>query len=266
MMIQYLQALKLEDWKNISDIFFSLTGALIALLAYLSARKTILSPLKTEVLKKQLNAIENVLEYISIDGLPTGSLDEKIDVHGLWKTGLDYLGHSYLSACLHETQRPNGELEELLKSYQSRIERKSFCVRKTENVGDTLLSPLTIRQWRQLPLYGVFLTQKYERYDNAHFSVCYSPWLPQEITQHVESYVQSVSDITGEILDLLNKVKKEKFDKASKEEILRLLKQDEFNLLYWEYYNEISLNELFERAERINSAIRKYLKINKLMK
>ena len=90
--------------------------------------------------------------------------------------------------------------------------------------------------------------------------------MPQEITQHVESYVQSVSDITGEILDLLNKVKKEKFDKASKEEILRLLKQDEFNLLYWEYYNEISLNELFERAERINSAIRKYLKINKLMK
>ena len=77
MMIQYLQALKLEDWKNISDIFFSLTGALIALLAYLSARKTILSPLKTEVLKKQLNAIENVLEYISIDELHTGSLDEK---------------------------------------------------------------------------------------------------------------------------------------------------------------------------------------------
>ena len=34
----------------------------------------------------------------------------------------------------------------------------------------------------------------------------------------------------------------------------------------YRYYNEISLNELFERAERINSAIRKYLKINKLMK
>jgi hypothetical protein len=82
----------------------------------------------------------------------------------------------------------------------------------------------------------------------------------------VESYVQSVSDITDEILDSLNKVKKEKFDKASKEEILLLLKQGDFNLLYWEYYNEISLNDLFERAERINRAIRKYLKINKLMK
>jgi hypothetical protein len=102
-MIQYFQALKLEDWKNIFDIFFSLTVAMIALLAYLSARKTILSPLKTEVLKKQLNAVENVLEYISIDEVPNGSLNEKIDIYGLWKTGLDYLGHSYLAACLHET-------------------------------------------------------------------------------------------------------------------------------------------------------------------
>jgi hypothetical protein len=178
-MIKYFQALKLEDWKNIFDIFFSLTVAMIALLAYLSARKTILSPLKTEVLKKQLNAVENVLEYISIDEVPNGSLNEKIDIYGLWKTGLDYLGHSYLAACLHETQPPDGELGELLTSYQSRVEKKSFCVPKTKRVSDIPLSPLTVEQWRQSPLYGIFLTLKYERYDSAHFSVCYSPWLPQ---------------------------------------------------------------------------------------
>jgi hypothetical protein len=265
-MMEYFQALKIEDWKNLSDIFFSMTGAFIALLAYWSARKTILSPLKTEVLKKQLNAIENVLVYISTNDPAYENFADKIGIFGLWNSAMDYLAHSYLTAYMLENPAPDEQLKDLHASYKRKVERKTFYIPNSKELSKYSLSPDSIKKWRQTPLVGIHLSPTYENYRDMHSSICHSPWLPQEIIRQLDPYVESITHITHELLDSINKAKKEKFDTASDETILQLLKQENFNYMFLGDYNDMSLSKPREHSKRVNERIRYYLKVSKLMK
>jgi len=50
--------------KDFFNIVFFLTASIVTILTYLSAKKTILQPLKTEVLKKQINYFIELNEFL----------------------------------------------------------------------------------------------------------------------------------------------------------------------------------------------------------
>ena len=53
----------IETFKNITNIFFFLIMSIIGILSYIQAKKTVFSPIKTEVFKYQLQAFEKIIEY-----------------------------------------------------------------------------------------------------------------------------------------------------------------------------------------------------------
>lgn len=53
----------IETAKNITNIFFFIVVAVVTILSYLQARKTLFAPIRTETFKLQLKAFEEVLLY-----------------------------------------------------------------------------------------------------------------------------------------------------------------------------------------------------------
>ena len=52
----------IEEWKNIVNIGFFLVVSTIGILSYIQARKTLFSPIKTEIFKLQIEEFKKILE------------------------------------------------------------------------------------------------------------------------------------------------------------------------------------------------------------
>lgn len=79
---QTLQSLISENahwWSDIASIALAVIISTVAILSYLSARKTILQPIRSEVIQAQSKLLSSLLGYIS----PSDKLDEEFDYQGI---------------------------------------------------------------------------------------------------------------------------------------------------------------------------------------
>lgn len=78
---------RIEALKNIVNIFFFIVVAVITVLSYLQARKTLFAPIRTETFKLQLKAFEEILLYFQnkseSDFLNSFDLDKIVSLNAL---------------------------------------------------------------------------------------------------------------------------------------------------------------------------------------
>lgn len=83
----------IDQVKDIANIVFFVTMSVIALLSYLQARKTIFSPIKTEIFKLQIETFNKVISFFNRTG--QSSFDELFDFHGLFEFNAERMQRTY---------------------------------------------------------------------------------------------------------------------------------------------------------------------------
>jgi hypothetical protein len=72
----------MEDWKNFFNILFFIVMIVIAILSYIQARKTLFSPIKTEIFKVQIGAFQDVLKFFNRHN--SYDFDREFDVNNIF--------------------------------------------------------------------------------------------------------------------------------------------------------------------------------------
>lgn len=186
-----------EITKDIVNILFFFAMAFLAYLTYVQAKKTVFSPIKTEIFKYQLKAFENVIEHFQnkreIDLLKDMDFDSIVDLNSL------ILFNEYVDTFFKDEIKINKEfVEEKMKLSSGMVVSKEYAEEyfqlvDTESIeipkDDTLNDPaLKLAKWNE-KIYGVIhftesfkkATEEIEKFQN-------SPLLPAELKNLLEDY------------------------------------------------------------------------------
>lgn len=269
-----MQSLGLEDWKNIFNIGFFLVVGTIGILSYLQARKTLFSPIKTEIFKLQVEEIKKILEAFNYKNQTqfddeTG-IREVLDINA-YKMHLDYID------CFFKDQVRRSEefIEELDSvSYGAVISKENFLknftkisaddeVKEVPHVRDgyPVEPALQLAKWNEYEQGAINFTKKYNDAIEELSKLASSPLLQKELTEKIHKVIE----INRKNLYLIGDVLTE----AAKKMPTRYKTVDQtikFEPTWiWNEYNS-SRETIDQSVNDILSYINKHLKISEIMK
>lgn len=191
--------------KNIFHIVFFISMASIALLSYLQAKKTIFSPIKTEIFKTQLKAFEEVISHFQNKGLV--ELKRDLDMDEIIRINSAELFDSYVTTFMkHEVAMRPDFLKEAKKNVVGGIVSMEYWQDNfqlvTPDVSDfpAMAEPndpaLKLAKWNDRKYGMVNFTQKYKDASDEISRFQNSPLLPSQLKKLLKDY----SDLVGETL------------------------------------------------------------------
>ena len=269
-----MRSLGLEEWKNIFNIGFFLVVSTIGILSYLQARKTLFSPIKTEIFKLQVEEIKKILEAFNYKkqtefDQETG-IREVFDLNAC-KMHLDYIN------CFFKDQVPR------LEEFSEEIDSASYgAVMSTENFlksftqisageegkevhpisDDNPLEPaLKLAKWNEYEQDAIHFTKKYSDATEDLSKLASSPLLPKELIEKIHKVIEINRNNLSLIGDTLTEAAKKMPTKYKT--IDQTIKFDPTWI--WNEYNS-SRESLDQSVSDILSYINKHLKINEIMK
>jgi hypothetical protein len=263
--------LTLSDVKDISEIVFAVVGASIAFLAYRAAKKTVLSPLKTEVLKLQIEALKEVHEYVSLKDPVSGLYDDLFDLREIWHETVRQL-HELWYICYCKTH--NLTEYEGINTYEDYFfefyEDKDFLLKVSTNQIEDFRAMrhngnLSLEWWKSTKLGGVMVSLKYQDYLDKHYHLVSSPWLPTELNRLLDDYHLSIKDTLDALSDARNRLKLNKFDDLDIKHPSDAYKLSQESYFEAGYYNSINTAAVKHNIDKIKQFIKDYLKVNNLM-
>ena len=269
-----MQNFELEEWKNIFNIGFFLVVGTIAILSYLQARKTLFSPIKTEIFKLQVEEIKKILEAFNYKNQK--QFDEETGIREVlyinaYQMHLDYVN------CFFEGQVKRSEefIEKLDSSrYGVVMSKENFLKNFTQISADeevkevSLVSDdnpvepaLKLAKWNEYEQVAIHYTEKYNDATEELSNLASSPLLPKELIEKIHKVIEiNRNNLTliGDVLTEAAKkmpIKYKTIDQTIKFEPTWI----------WNEYNS-SRESLDQSVSGILSYINKHLKINEIMK
>ena len=183
----------LETIKDIFWILFTLTTTVIAVLTYQRAKKTLLQPLRSEVIKRQTDTLVQLLDFL--DGKDT-EIYELIDYAGIIYCNL----YMFAEACGFFTEVKDMEDEQFKQTMQDHIEGFIITKKDSSLASTAPHSPFEYphrqsekekeqKQQERRVLYknGVFdnehllLTKEFQQYKKEMDDFAHSPFVPSKI-------------------------------------------------------------------------------------
>ncbi|HCE3215749.1 TPA: hypothetical protein NGS02_004447 [Vibrio parahaemolyticus] len=268
-----MKDLTLDDWKSIFNIGFFLAMSTVAILSYLQARKTLFSPIKTEIFKLQIEEIKKVLEVFNHKH--QSDFDQEMGIQDVVDMNARDMHISFVNCFYNGQLEPPQELLEKLRSerYGAIISEKyanEFFVEVTpgkemrdlsKEVDEVPLEPaLKLAQWGKYEHGMVVYTKKYNDSSEELAKLASSPLLPKELTD----MIYKIIDINNKNLSLLGDV----MTQAAKEMPLKYNTVDQamhFKPTWiWNQYNS-ERQSIDEGVSDILKYINSHLKINEIM-
>ena len=163
----------MEFWKDIFNIVFFLSLSIVAILSYIQARKTLFSPIRTEIFKLQIELFQEVLsgfnKHSSTDFDDEFGFQEILEINAL------EMQHAYIKTFFSEKVKPNDELlERLRKATYGMIIREEDSEKYIEVItpGSELIEApndkqkeldpaLKLAKWNEYDIGAVQYTKKY---------------------------------------------------------------------------------------------------------
>jgi len=194
----------LDACKDIVQILFFLTMSIVAILSYRQARKTVFSPIKTEIFKYQLQEFEKIINYFQnksdVDLIKDLDIDNIVEINGF------NLYKDYVQTFMKNEIKLNPDVIERYQKLATRIklvkgthydyfEKIDFdsdisTIRKDEaNKSPQLL-------WEEKEFESIFFTEKHHAIVERIKSFQKSPLIPIELRKLLSEYV----DITDNCL------------------------------------------------------------------
>ena len=251
-------------------IFFS--GVLtITILSYLQAKKTLFTPIKTEIFKMQIKAFEEILIFFQnkSENDYTRQFDfDKIVIINSQILVLDYIKHFYTN----EINIDKEKVEDLMKESAGAIVTQNYMVKhftkpnyyeKSEKFEqEEITNPaLIIKGWQEYEYGKIEFTTKYKEELEKLKNLSASPLLPQTLKEKLSTFEKTVRDNLSLVGKVLNEIAQEMPTRFPNKNALK-----KYNHMgVWNQYNK-EMKNLKDEAEDILQNIREYLQIDILIK
>lgn len=262
----------IETIKNLSNIFFFLVVASIAILSYLQARKTLFAPIRTETFKLQLKAFEDILAFFQnkseTDFLEIFDFDRIVSLNTL------QMADSYVSQFFAEELTVDKDArketyapligaivsKDYMEKYFEKVDTENpMC--KSASAGKKITNPaIVLSNWQKYEHGMVGYTKEYQDQLKELTRISASPLLQKplrELIGRFQALVHENLTQTGETISNCAKLMPEHFPVASD------MKDFTPNWV-WNGFND--KRKHFEPvAKEILDYINGYLKIENLM-
>ncbi|CCO45038.1 hypothetical protein VIBNISOn1_1350002 [Vibrio nigripulchritudo SOn1] len=269
-----MQDFTLEEWKNVFNIGFFLAMSTIAVLSYVQARKTLFSPIKTEIFKLQVEEIKKVLEVFNHKH--QSDFDQETGIQEVFEINAREMHMAYINCFFKDQVEPPVELIEKLKSahYGAIISEKHASkffvkvsageeIKQTPQVrNDNPVEPaLKLAKWNEYEHGMINFTKKYNDATDELAKLASSPLLPKELTDKIYKVIGINNKNLSLIGDILtDAAKKMPTQYKTVEQAISF----QPTWIWNEYNNQRESTN--QSVSDILSYINKHLKINEIMK
>jgi hypothetical protein len=259
----------MSDLKDFFNIIFFLTVSIVAVLSYLQARKTLFSPIKTEIFKLQIEAFQDVLAFFNKRS--SADFDNEFGFNEILEINSLRMFHSYIEVFFKEQIKPTDEVKERLRSavfgvitseeFLEEIKPGSELVEKNQEILDELTPEMKLAKWNDYKHGAVEYTKSYHEKMEELSKIAASPLLPKELTDKLYEFIalmhhnlscigETIVECSGEMPKMYNTP--DKMIKARPDWI-------------WNKFNR-NRKDTSELTESILRYINEYLKVNEIMK
>ena len=259
----------LEDLKNLFNIVFLSTMSVIAVLSYLQARKTLFSPIKTEIFKVQIEEFKEVLKFFNKHS--SHDFDVEFDISNIFYLNSAQMRLHYIDMFFSgQVEMKEGFADEMKKVVVGSLVSEEF-VRSIGEPGEELLeredskkdlSPeMKIAKWGEYK-YGVIdFTSGFQTNTEELSKIASSPLLPKELTGLIYEFKSIMHQNLSCIGPILTESAKELPTKYSTVDDVIKFRPD----WMWNKYNR-ERESTDEVVSKILQYINDYMKINEIMK
>lgn len=258
--------------KDIFNIVFFSVMSIVAILSYLQAKKTLFSPIKTEIFKLQIEYFQDVIRLFNkksqhdFDEIFSFNSNLEFNVKRMLRAYIntffpgeidlqdDGEFHDHSSCHFIVTEEEIEELgERTLLGCPIEIEK--------EQVTEIYEPAIRLANWNKYSLLGLHCNESFTKAIEEITKIATSPVLPKELADLLYVFIDNVNHNLYLIKDIIE-------DSASEMPIKYPTADDviEFRSDWiWNKFNSQRIN-LEETAAKILSFINSYLKINEIMK
>lgn len=267
---------ELETWtkiltSSVNIIFFIIIGV-VTILSYINAKRTLFTPIKTEVFKMQIKDFEEVLKFFK--NKTEHDFMQLFDYDNIFRINAIQLVDHYVRTFFpNHIKLPADRKTELRKDVVGTVITQEFAskhiirpedIRKPndEKKNDVITNPAIILNNWMTQIHGALdYTKKYDENISSLETFTSSPLLPEELKKLITNFRKKATDnlfLMNSILDSISKELPTKFPTADS------LKELELSA-FWNKYNK-EMDEFMTDATEILNFIKKYLKIEDLIK
>lgn len=258
----------MESIKDVFNILFFVVMGVIAILSYMQARKTLFSPIRTEVFKIQIEELKNVLRFFNKQS--SLDFDEDFDMRQIFELNAHKMHVAYIKIFFRDQLKPNKEAEEHYKkiSHGAIISHKNLRMitagseLEDSKIEEKELTPaMQLAKWTEFEVLGTEFTHKYQEKLGELRSLAASPLLPKELTGLIYDFHNVITNNLVFVGKTLNKCAQQLPTKYPTAEDNIKFRPD----WMWNEYNS-GRQSMDEVSEKILRFINSHLKINDIMR
>lgn len=257
--------------KDVFNTLFFIIAGTIAVLTYLQAKKSLFTPLKTEIFKLQIKSFEDVLTFFAEDfeGSPKDPFDfQQIFYLNLSRMYDDYVDVFFSKQIQFDEERRKTKYSSFIgaivtESYM----RKNFTlvenhIEEPKNAKPKIDNPaILLDQWKKYEFGMINYTRKFDESIKTVKGFISNPVLPESLKALLKEFESNIHDNlleVGKTLELLSKEMTQKYPNAE------AIKKAEFTWA-WNKYNR-SKHNLGPTKDKILNHISEYLAVNKILR
>lgn len=202
----------IEAYKNVANIIFFLTMSIIGILSYLQARKTVFSPIKTEVFKYQLQAYEKIIEYFQ-NKKETELLND-LDIQMIIEINAFNLYKDYVTTCIDSSTQMNPKYTDKYRQLSTRVKLVKgthFDYFDEINYSDTNTEENKKRsvEWNDKEYEMIFYTDTNYNTTEKIKSFQNSPLVPLELKKLLDEYLMLADECLNTVGAVIEEVGKD---------------------------------------------------------
>lgn len=259
----------MSDLKDFFNIVFFLTVSVVAILSYLQARKTLFSPIKTEIFKLQIEAFQDVLAFFNKRS--STDFDDEFGFNEILEINSLRMLHSYVDVFFKDQIQPTDEIKERIRGaaygaiiseeFLEEIKPGSELVEKSHDKGVELTPEMKLAKWNDYKHGAVEYTKSYHEKMEELSKIAASPLLPKELTDKLYEFIALMHHNLSCIGETIVECSKEMPKMYNTSDKVIKSRSD----WIWNKFNRKRKNTN-ELTESILHYINDYLKVNEIMK
>jgi hypothetical protein len=262
----------IQTTKDIFQILFFIVIGIITILSYLQARKTLFTPIKTEIFKMQTKEFEEVIKFFQnkteIDFMNQFDLNKIFTINLL--SLFDFYANKFFPGKLKANEESrvkiNSEIagsivsQKFMDEHFELVGYKETNVKKKENeIPDS--PAIILKQWNEFEYGKIDYTKVFAEESEKIRKFLASPLLPKELKEKIKSFDQIKTDNLSMVGIAMNKFAPRLPDLFPNANSITKFEISGF----WNDYNDM-YEKLEPKAQEILDYINSYLKIDKLVK
>lgn len=258
----------------IQSLFFLTTGV-VGVLSYLQAKETIFSPIKTEIFKLQIGALQEVLNFFFSSDTAGDNIEEFFDIYEIINFNTNHMLSEY-SKIFFGDDNPvtklveKGEKESIraIRPVTSNLIPPKFLKPTSQSNRKNKQSSnqkLLLEKWQRYEHDFVYITEKETISEAKIYKLAKSPFIPNELRALILDVMNTIDEniiIIGKVLTEVAKDLPNKY-KTVNEVYEHINSRELYKVSVIKYFQKRNITDV--KVKTVLDYINKYLRINQII-